>query len=89
MTPARVLDRTSLRQVTEGMVALPTLPLVASRLLEAVKPPQSSATEIGRILSLDPALTARTLRLANSAPGTLPASRHCCCRDPRACLPNR
>ncbi|HEU5309959.1 MAG TPA: HDOD domain-containing protein [Candidatus Eisenbacteria bacterium] len=63
---SRVLDRTALRQVTEGMVALPTLPLVASRLLEAVKPPQASATEIGRILSLDPALTARTLRLANS-----------------------
>ncbi len=62
----QTLDRTALKRVTEGMVALPTLPLVASRLLEAVARPDTDSETVGRILSLDPALTARTLRLANS-----------------------
>lgn len=62
----QTLDRTALKRVTEGMVALPTLPLVASRLLEAVARPDTDSETVGRILSLDPSLTARTLRLANS-----------------------
>jgi putative nucleotidyltransferase with HDIG domain len=59
-------DRADLKRVTEAMVALPTLPLVASRLLEAVARPDTDSATVGRILALDPALTARTLRLANS-----------------------
>ena len=62
----KTIDATSLKRVTEGMVALPTLPLVASRVIEAVARPETSAEEVARILSLDPSLTARTLRLANS-----------------------
>lgn len=62
----KTLDRSAVKRVTEELVALPTLPLVTSRLLEAVAHPETSAEEIGRILSLDAALTARTLRLANS-----------------------
>jgi HD-like signal output (HDOD) protein len=60
---SRTLDRSSLLKLTESMVALPTLPLVA-RLLRAVRSP----TTLDEICpsSLDPALTARTLRLANS-----------------------
>ena len=61
-----MLDRSSLLKLTESMVALPTLPLVATRLLRAVAQPDTTPDEIARILSLDPALTARTLRLANS-----------------------
>ena len=61
------MDRTALRQMTETTTALPTLPLVACRLLEAVARMDSETTEeVARILSLDPGLTARTLRLANS-----------------------
>ncbi len=61
------MDRTSLRQLTESTTALPTLPLVASRLLEAVARMDADTTEeVARILALDPSLTARTLRLANS-----------------------
>ena len=63
---SRTLDRSSLLKLTESMVALPTLPLVATRLLRAVAQPDTTPDEIARILSLDPALTARTLRLANS-----------------------
>jgi HD-like signal output (HDOD) protein len=61
------VDRTALRQMTETTTALPTLPLVASRLLEAVARMDAETTEeVARILALDPGLTARTLRLANS-----------------------
>lgn len=60
------LDRVQLRRVIDGLVALPTLPLVASRLLEAIANPETYSEEIARIVALDPALTARTLRLANS-----------------------
>ena len=62
----QTLDRLQLRRVTEDLVALPTLPLVASRLLEAIANPATSSEEVARIVSLDPALTARTLKLANS-----------------------
>src|SRR3954466_896601 len=61
------MDRVHLRKVTEGMVALPTLPRVASRLLESIADPDAATSEeIGEVIALDPALTARTLRLANS-----------------------
>ncbi len=65
--PPGSMDRVHLKRVTEEMVALPTLPLVASRLLEAIADPDSTTSEeIGSIIALDPALTARTLKLANS-----------------------
>lgn len=61
------MDRVHLKKVTEGMVALPTLPLVASRLLESIADPEAATSEeIGAVIALDPALTARTLKLANS-----------------------
>ncbi|HEX7077692.1 MAG TPA: HDOD domain-containing protein [Candidatus Eisenbacteria bacterium] len=66
--PARgaAAGRRSLRRVAEETVALPTFPVVASRLIEEVARPDATAEEIGRILANDPALTARTLKLANS-----------------------
>src|SRR5882672_4669679 len=61
------MDRLHLKKVTEAMVALPTLPLVASRLLESIADPDAATSEeIGSVIALDPALTARTLKLANS-----------------------
>lgn len=62
----QILDRTQLRRVTEDLVALPTLPLVASQLLEAIADPETRSEEVARIVALDPALTGRTLKLANS-----------------------
>ena len=58
--------RTALRRVAERTVTLPTFPAVASRLIEEVARPDATSEEIGKILSFDPALTARTLKLANS-----------------------
>src|SRR5256885_2857276 len=66
-TTTPTMDRAQLRKVTEGMVALPTLPRVASRLLESIADPDAATSEeIGEVIALDPALTARTLKLANS-----------------------
>ena len=54
----------------QGLVAeikdLVTLPDVALRIAQMVNDPDSSASDIGREVSKDPALTARLLRIANS-----------------------
>jgi putative nucleotidyltransferase with HDIG domain len=54
----------------QGLVAeikdLVTLPEVAMRIARMVNDPNSSAADIGREISNDPALTARLLRIANS-----------------------
>ncbi len=54
----------------EGLVAnikdLVTLPDVGLRIARMVDDPASSANDIGREISLDPALTARLLRIVNS-----------------------
>jgi HD-like signal output (HDOD) protein len=61
------MDRTLLRRLAEETTALPTLPPVALRLVEAVARMDAETTEeVARILARDPGLTARTLRLANS-----------------------
>jgi putative nucleotidyltransferase with HDIG domain len=63
---APAVDRSSLRLATERTATLPAFPAVASRLIEEVARPEATSEEIGRILALDPALAARTLKLANS-----------------------
>ena len=63
---ANTFDRVALKRVTEETMTLPTFPIVASRLIEEVARPNATSEEIARIVSLDPALTARTLKLANS-----------------------
>lgn len=64
--PPATTRRAELQRAAEQTVSLPTFPAVASRLIEEVARPDATSEEIGRILALDPALTARTLRLANS-----------------------
>jgi HD-like signal output (HDOD) protein len=53
--------------LTAGIKDLVTLPDVAMRIARMVDDPNSSATDIGREISNDAALTARLLRIANSA----------------------
>ena len=60
-------DTELLRRRVERLEGLPTLPSVASHLLSLTQSPQTSATEIGEIISQDQALTARVLKLVNSA----------------------
>jgi len=53
--------------LTGGIKDLVTLPDVAMRIARMTDDPRASATDIGREISNDAALTARLLRLANSA----------------------
>jgi HD-like signal output (HDOD) protein len=57
----------SLAQVCEQAIRLPSAPSLMPRLISVLEDGNSAAEEIERIILVDPALTAATLRLANSA----------------------
>ncbi len=46
---------------------LPTMPLIATRMVELINSPRSSADEMARVISGDPAISARVLKIANSS----------------------
>ncbi len=46
---------------------LPTLPVVVNRLNSVIYKPQTNAKEVSKILSIDPALSSKILRIVNSA----------------------
>lgn len=56
----------SLQDVLNGEVELPTLPDVIIRLLSAVDNPESTASDVARIISSDPAMMVKILKLVNS-----------------------
>ena len=56
-----------LRQITEKIIGLPTLPTVVTQLISVVGDPASSARQIAQLVSTDQALTAKILKVANSA----------------------
>lgn len=59
--------RQNLRRITESIIGLPTLPTVVTRIISLVDNPQTPLAEIARVVSTDQALTAKILKLANSA----------------------
>ncbi len=59
-----VANRVDLVQAIE---ALPPLPAVALRVIQVAQNPKSSAAELALVVSADPGLSARILRIANSA----------------------
>lgn len=59
MTPLDLVER--------RMQELPTLPLVAQRVVSLLNNPSSSAADLEQVIKHDQALTARVLRLVNSA----------------------
>lgn len=46
---------------------LPTLPVVANNIIQITRNPKTSALEVGKAISQDPALTSKVLKSANSA----------------------
>jgi len=60
-------DLKRVKRITESIIGLPTLPTVVSRIIELVDNPRTSANSLARFISADQALTARILKLANSA----------------------
>ena len=59
-------------RIFEKAENLPTLPGIAIKLLEAVQGEDSDMDEIGRILSADPPLSAKVLKIVNSSFYSLP-----------------
>lgn len=55
------------RSLSKGELELPSLPEVALKIRRALADEDVSVAEIARLLGTDPALAARTLRVANSA----------------------
>jgi putative nucleotidyltransferase with HDIG domain len=56
-----------IKRITESIISLPTLPTVVSKMIDLVDNPRTSAASLARLISSDQALTARILKLANSA----------------------
>jgi HD-like signal output (HDOD) protein len=56
----------SLEELISDVSAVPSLPLLYSRLDETINHPRSSIADIARVLSEDQGLTARILKMANS-----------------------
>ncbi len=61
-----------LEKLIKKDIKLPSPPAIAIQILEVVKKDDSSYADLGRIISADPALAAKTLRLANSSFYALP-----------------
>lgn len=56
-----------LRRQIESIKQLPTLPQVMERVMEVITDPKSSASDLGREIAKDQSLTAKILRMVNSA----------------------
>ncbi len=71
---------TSIDDLLTGANNLPTLPGIAVRLLEAFQSDEPDISEIGDILSSDPALTSKILKIVNSSfysrPGKIVSVNH-------------
>jgi len=66
--PARANDPAlSPDSILRAVDALPPLPAVALRVMQVAQDPRSSASQLALVVSADPAMSARVLRVANSA----------------------
>jgi len=61
------VDPESIKRVTQSVIGLPTLPTVVSKMLKIIDNRRTSADTLARLISSDQALTAKVLKLANSA----------------------
>lgn len=62
-----VLTSDSLKSVVAQIRALPPVPQVYAELCEALKSPECTIADVGRVIETDPAMTAKILQLTNSA----------------------
>ncbi|MFU0799449.1 MAG: HDOD domain-containing protein [Xylanivirga thermophila] len=61
------MTRLSLEQVIDRVQDVPALPQIVNRVIELTEDPNSTARDIEAVINKDQSLTARVLRLANSA----------------------
>ena len=59
--------RERLKRITQSIIGLPTLPTVITQLISLIDNPKTSARNVAQLISTDQALTAKILKLANSA----------------------
>ena len=57
----------TLQRITQEISELPTLPTVVTEMISMVNDPKTTAADLARVISTDQALTAKILRLVNSA----------------------
>lgn len=57
----------TLKRITQEISELPTLPTVVTQMISMVNDPKTTAADLARVISTDQALTAKILRLVNSA----------------------
>jgi len=61
------LENTAATAIANKTIEIATLPEITMRIVEVVQDPKSTAHDLHRIVSNDPALSARVLRVVNSA----------------------
>lgn len=71
-TTAKRLSDEEVRALVEGIANLPTPPLVFHQINRVVSDPMKSAGDVAALLSEDPAMSAKVLRMSNSAFYALP-----------------
>jgi len=75
-----VLDSAKARKKIESVGDLPTLPTVATEIIALANSPKTNAADVGKMIEQDQALTAKVLRLVNSAfygfPGQIKSIQH-------------
>ncbi|MCD4829325.1 MAG: HDOD domain-containing protein [Candidatus Cloacimonetes bacterium] len=61
------MKTSDLQRITRQIIQLPAVPVIVVQLLDLVDDPKTSSGTLAQLLSSDQALTAKTLRLANSS----------------------
>ena len=56
-----------IKKITQSIIGLPTLPTVITQMIGLIDHPKTSAKDVASLISTDQALTAKILKLANSA----------------------
>ncbi len=56
-----------IKKITQSIIGLPTLPTVITQMIGLIDNPKTSAKDVASLISTDQALTAKILKLANSA----------------------
>src|SRR3989338_1573180 len=62
-----VMEKSKIKELIAKIEKLPTLPVVVARINAMVQNPKTSAREVGSAIATDPSLSARVLKMVNSA----------------------
>jgi diguanylate cyclase (GGDEF)-like protein len=66
------ISNTEIQQLINDQINLPSPPVIAAQILNTIQDEESSLDDLEQVISADPALTSKLLRIANSAFYSLP-----------------